>query len=179
LPGGRLYNTYRGQLDAAGRPVLPGLISVGDAVCTTTPLAGRGVTLALMQARELVRILDVNDRDITTATMQFDHWSLRRVRPWFDDHRYIDSDRMRRWSGGDVDVSRPLPSDLIVAAAQADPALKDLVDPYTTMDALPASLAPAQARAREIYASGWRPPGPDGPTREQLSSVVSRTPAAA
>ena len=58
LPGGRLYNTYRGQLDAAGRPVLPGLISVGDAVCTTTPLAGRGVTLALMQARELVRILD-------------------------------------------------------------------------------------------------------------------------
>src|SRR6478752_3135432 len=42
LPGGRLYNTYRGQLDGAGRPVLPGLISVGDAVCTTTPLAGRG-----------------------------------------------------------------------------------------------------------------------------------------
>ena len=86
---------------------------------------------------------------------------------------------MRRWSGGDIDVSRRLPSDLIVAAAEADPALKDLVGPYTTMDALPASLAPAQARAREIYASGWRPPVPDGPTREQLSSVVSRTPAAA
>ena len=31
------------------------MISVGDAVCTTTPLAGRGVTLALMQARALVR----------------------------------------------------------------------------------------------------------------------------
>jgi hypothetical protein len=57
--------------------------------------------------------------------------------------------------------------------------LKDIVGPYTTMDALPASLAPAQARAREIYAGGWRPPVPDGPTREQLSSVVSRTPAAA
>jgi hypothetical protein len=104
---------------------------------------------------------------------------VRHVRPWFDDHRYIDSDRMRRWSGGDVDVSRPLPSDLIVAAAHADPALKDLVDPYSTMDALPASLAPAQERVREIYTSGWRPPVPDGPTREQLSSVVSRTPAAA
>jgi 2-polyprenyl-6-methoxyphenol hydroxylase-like FAD-dependent oxidoreductase len=63
LPGGRLYNTYRGQLDATGRPVVPGLISVGDAVCTTTPLAGRGVTLALIQARELVRILDLHDRD--------------------------------------------------------------------------------------------------------------------
>jgi 2-polyprenyl-6-methoxyphenol hydroxylase-like FAD-dependent oxidoreductase len=179
LPGGRLYNTYRGQLDAAGGPVLPGLISVGDAVCTTTPLAGRGVTLALMQARELIRILDLHDRDITTATRQFDRWTLRNIRPWFEDHRYTDADRMRRWSGGGVDVSRRLPSDLIVAAAQADPALKNLVDPYTTMDALPASLAPAQARAREIYAGGWGPPVPEGPTREELSSVVSRTPAAA
>jgi 2-polyprenyl-6-methoxyphenol hydroxylase-like FAD-dependent oxidoreductase len=74
MPGGRLYNTYRGQLDNAGRPLLSGLISVGDAVCTTTPLAGRGVTLALMQARELVRILGLHDRDITTATTQFDRW---------------------------------------------------------------------------------------------------------
>lgn len=179
LPGGKIYNSYRGQLDAAGGPVLPALISVGDAVCTTTPLAGRGVTLALMQARELVRILDLHDRDITTATKQFDHWTLRNIRPWFEDHSYTDADRMRRWSGGDIDVSRPLPSDLIVAAAEADPALKDLVGPFAIMDALPASLAPAQARAREIYASGWRPPVPDGPTREQLSSVVSRTPAAA
>jgi 2-polyprenyl-6-methoxyphenol hydroxylase-like FAD-dependent oxidoreductase len=154
-------------------------MSVGDAVCTTTPLAGRGVALGLMQARELVRILDLRDGDITTATMQFNSWCTHTVRPRFDDHRYIDIDRMRRWSGGDVDVSRRLPSDLIVAAAQADPALKDLVEAYTTMDAPPSSLAPAQARAREIYAGGRRPRVPDGPTRERLSSVVSRTPAAA
>jgi len=179
LPGGRLYNTYRGQLDGAGRPALLGLISVGDAVCTTTPLAGRGVTLALMQARQLVRTLDVHGYDIATATTQFDHWCGQHIRPWFDDHRYTDTDRVRRWSGGDVDISRPLPSDLIVAAAAADPALKDLVDLYMTMDALPASLAPARALAREIYARGWRPPVPDGPTRDELSEVVSRTPAAA
>ncbi|AGB23664.1 Lycopene cyclase protein [Mycobacterium sp. JS623] len=179
LPGGRLYNTYRGQLDAAGRPALPGLISVGDAVCTTTPLAGRGVTLALMQAQELVRILDAGDTDIDTATTQFDHWCRTHIRPWFDDHRYTDADRMRRWAGGDVDLGRRLPSDLIVAAADADPALKDVVGPYSTMDAMPASLAPAHARAKEIYAAGWRPPVPDGPTRDDLSEVVSRTPAAA
>jgi hypothetical protein len=86
---------------------------------------------------------------------------------------------MRRWSGGDVDLSRRLPSDLIVAAAEADPSLKELVGPYSTMDALPASLASAQDRAAEIYASGWRPPIPDGPTRDELSEAVSRTPAAA
>jgi flavin-dependent dehydrogenase len=179
LPGGRLYNTYRGQLDTTGRPVLPGLISVGDAVCTTTPLAGRGISLALMQARELIDILDRNDADIMTATRQFDRWCEDHIRPWFDDHRYTDSDRLRRWSGGDIDLSRRLPSDLIVAAAGADPALNDVVRGYAAMDAMPASLAPADARAREIYASGWRPPVPDGPSRAELSEVVSRTPAAA
>jgi 2-polyprenyl-6-methoxyphenol hydroxylase-like FAD-dependent oxidoreductase len=172
LPGGRLYNTYRGQA------MLPGLISVGDAVCTTTPLAGRGVALALLQAGELVRILD-DEHDIASATTRFDQWCGDHIRPWFDDHRYTDADRVRRWSGGDVDLGRPLPSDLIVAAADADPRLREVVDPYSKMDALPVSLAPAQARAREIYAGGWRPTVPDGPTRDELSAVVSRTRVAA
>ena len=178
LPGGRLYNSYRGQLDDALRLITPGIISVGDAVCTTTPLAGRGVSLALLQAQELVRILN-HERDIDAATIRFDQWCTDHIRPWFDDHRHADADRVRRWAGGDVDLSRRLPSDLIVAAAEADPALHQIVGPYLTMDALPASLTSAQDRARQIYAAGWRPQVPDGPTREELSEVVSRTPAAA
>jgi 2-polyprenyl-6-methoxyphenol hydroxylase-like FAD-dependent oxidoreductase len=176
LPGGRLYNSYRSP---DGGPAMPGLIAVGDAVCSTTPLAGRGVALGMMQARELVRLLDQNSSDIDSATTQFDAWCEANIRPWFDDHRYTDADRMRRWSGGDVDLSRRLPSDLIVAAAEADPALKAIVGPYATMDALPASLAPAEPRARALFAKGWRPPVPDGPTRDELSVVVSRTRAAA
>lgn len=173
LPGGRLYNTYRGQAS------LPGLVSVGDAVCTTTPLAGRGVALALMQARELIRTLEQHPTDIASATIEFDRWREEHIRPWFDDHRDVDADRMRRWAGGDVDLNRPLPSDLIVAAAEADPALRDIVGPYASMDALPASLAPAEPRARALFAKGWRPSFPAGPTRDELSAVVSRTPAAA
>ncbi len=179
LPGGRLYNTYRGQLDEAGRPVLPGLIAVGDAVCTTTPLAGRGVALALMQARELIRTIDQHHADIYCATIEFDRWCDDHIRPWFDDHRDVDADRMRRWAGGDVDLHRRLPSDLIVAAAEAAPALLDIVGPYASMDALPASLAPAEPRARALFATGWRPSIPAGPTRDELSAVVSRTPVAA
>jgi 2-polyprenyl-6-methoxyphenol hydroxylase-like FAD-dependent oxidoreductase len=178
IPGGRLHNSYRGQLDDAGRPALPGLISVGDAVCTTTPLAGRGVALSFMQAQTLVQIL-AEERDIACATMRFDHWCTDHIRPWFDDHCYTDAERVRRWSGHNVDLGRPLPSDLIVAAAQADPQLNEIVGPYTAMDALPASLAPAEPRARAIFASGWRPGVPDGPTRDELSWVVSTTPAAA
>ena len=173
LPGGRLYNSYRGQLDDVGRPVLPGLISVGDAVCTTTPLAGRGVTLGLLQARQLVRTLLENGTDIISATMEFDSWCVQNIRPWFDDHRYVDAERMRRWSGADVDLSRPIPSDLIVAAADAEPGLRSIVDPYTRMDALPASLAPARPLARAVFESGWRPAVPAGPSRDELAELCN------
>lgn len=178
LPGGRLHNRYRGQVDESGRPKLPGSVSLGDAVCTTTPLAGRGVALAFLQARELLRLLD-GYREIDTLTTDFDSWCTRRVRPWFLDHLDTDTQRVRRWSGQPIDASRPLPSDLIVAAAEADPALADVVGPYITMDALPDSLAPAQARARALYASGWRPRHPPGPTGDELIAAASTTPACA
>ncbi|KUI26228.1 FAD-dependent oxidoreductase [Mycobacterium sp. IS-1742] len=177
LPGGRLYNSYRSQVGPDGAPHLPGLISVGDAVCTTTPLAGRGVTLGLAQSRALLDILDT-EPDIVTATGLFDDWCERNVRPWFNDHRRVDGDRVRRWAGGAVDLTRPLPSDLIVAAADADPALRTLVEPYVTMAALPASLAPAAPRAREIFAGGWRPAVPPGPTRSGLADLCGDHPAA-
>lgn len=179
LPGGRLYNSYRGQLDESGRPALSGFISIGDAVCTTTPLAGRGVALTLLQARHLVRSLDEYRGDITSATMEFDVWCTDNIKPWFTDHRVADAERMRRWSGHDIDLARRLPSDLIVAAGEADPQLAAMVRPYVTMDALPDSLLPAERRAREIYAGGWRPTLPAGPTRDELIAAVSRTPAVA
>lgn len=173
LPGGRLYNAYRGQLDASGRPAAPGLIAVGDAVCTTTPLAGRGVTLALTQSRALLGALDHHGSDVDSAAMQFDHWCTAAIRPWYDDHRSTDADRLRRWSGGDVDTTRALPSDLIVAAAAADPTLRPAVEPYARMDALPASLDAVEPTARAIFASGWRPAVPDGPTRAELAELCA------
>jgi hypothetical protein len=173
-PGGKLVNGYRGQLDPTGRRATPGMISVGDAVCTTTPLAGRGVTLALAQARALMRALDHHGTDIDSATTQFDQWCTENIRPWFDDHVVNDADRLRRWAGGDVDTTRCLPSDLIVAAAtnaSADDAMCTAVGRYARMDALPASLNAVEPRAREIFAAGWRPDVPDGPTRAELADL--------
>jgi 2-polyprenyl-6-methoxyphenol hydroxylase-like FAD-dependent oxidoreductase len=172
-PGGKLFNTYRGQLDDAGRPALPGVISVGDAVCTTTPLAGRGVALSFLQARELVRLLDHHGRDYHTSTTEFDRWCVEKIKPWFDDHCHVDAEGLRRLSGHDIDLRRPLPSDLIVAAAEVDPQLRPLLAPYLTMDAPPASLAPAEPAARQIYARGWRPAVPPGPTKYELAELCA------
>ncbi len=173
LPGGRLYNSYQGQLDEHGRVGLPGLIFVGDAVCTTNPTAGRGISTSLMQARELVRLLDGNPDDPAGCAVALDAWCGENIKPWFDDHVLTDTDQIRRWAGGDIDTSRPLPSDLIVSACEADPSMRRIVGPYLGMLALPSSLDAAQPRAREIYAGGWRPSPPAGPSRDELVELAS------
>jgi 2-polyprenyl-6-methoxyphenol hydroxylase-like FAD-dependent oxidoreductase len=172
LPGGRLYNSYQGQLDDAGQVALDGLIYAGDSVCTTNPAAGRGVTTSLQQAQQLIRLLAEHGHDFTSCSLAFDHWCARHVKPWFDDHVRWDADLIRRWSGQDVDLARPLPSDLIIAAAAADPGLMKVVGPFQAMLAPPGSLDAVQARAREIYGTGWRPLVPPGPSREELASLV-------
>jgi 2-polyprenyl-6-methoxyphenol hydroxylase-like FAD-dependent oxidoreductase len=173
LPGGRLHNTYQGQLDDSGGVPLPGLVFVGDAVCTTNPAVGRGVTTSLLQAGELLRLLDDGPSDLADLTLAFDAWCADNIAPWFEDHVYWDAELIRRWGGADVDLSRPLPSDLVVAATEADPSLFPLVGPYLGMRALPSSLDTVRPRVAEIYASGWRPAVPDGPTRNELADLVA------
>ncbi|MDN5747461.1 MAG: FAD-dependent oxidoreductase [Pseudonocardia sp.] len=175
LPGGRLYNTYCGQLDAHGAVPLPGLVFVGDTVCTTNPSAGRGVTTSLTQVRHLLALLDDGPDDAETTTRSFDAWCATAIRPWFDDHLRCDAGLAARWAGHDVDHTAPLPPDLIAAAAEVDPSMMRVVGPYLGMDALPSTLDEVEPRAREIYATGWRPSVPDGPSRDELAELVART----
>lgn len=42
------------------------------------------------------------------------------------------------------------------------------------MQTLPATLDEVRPLARAIYATGWRPPVPDGPTRDELADLVAR-----
>jgi 2-polyprenyl-6-methoxyphenol hydroxylase-like FAD-dependent oxidoreductase len=179
LPGGHLRNTYRGQLDERGRVGLPGLIHVGDVVCTTNPTAGRGITTSLLQAQRLVALLAEHPGDVAAATLAFDAWCTERIRPWFEDHLAWDADEVRQWSGEDIDLTRPLTSGHVVAAAtQVDSSLMRVVGPYLGMDVLPAALAEVEPRAREIYAGGWRSPIPAGPTRDELVDLVAPLAAA-
>jgi hypothetical protein len=86
----------------------------------------------------------------------------------------MDDDMRRRWEGGDIDLTRRLPSDLILAAAEADPAIASAIGPYLQMAAGPSSLDGVEARARALYASGWRPRLAAGPRRRELAELVQR-----
>jgi hypothetical protein len=172
LPGGPLHNDYRGQQGRDGRPCIPGLVSVGDAVATTTPIFGRGVTTTFLQVVQLLALLDAEPVP-TLVGEPFDAWCEDNMRPWVVDHVEMDGDAVRRWEGGDVDVTRRLPSDLILAAAERDPGIGPATMGYLGMMDLPSSLAPVEPLARAVYRSGWRPQFTPGPDRRELREVVA------
>ena len=85
----------------------------------------------------------------------------------------MDGDAVRRWEGGDVDVTRRLPSDLILAAAEHEPRIGPATVGYLGMLELPSCLDPVEPLARDVYRSGWRRPFTPGPDRRELREVVA------
>ena len=161
-----------GQTGHDGRLALPGLVFVGDAVATTTPTFGRGVATTLLQAQQLLRLIDEHGTDADAIGESFDTWCTGQIKPWVDDHVHIDESIRRRWAGEDVDLCQSLPSDLILAAAEADPSIRGAIGGYLGMTALPSSLDVVEPRARALYASGWRPRLAPGPSRNELADIV-------
>ena len=166
MTGGRLTNGYRGQLDDTGDVRLPGVYFVGDAVCTTNPAAGRGVSLGLQQAQALLAILA--DTDVPESSVQFDAWCDEHVRPWYDDHLLWDAELLRRFAGEDLDVEGPLSSDIYCTAAETDPSLLPTVGPVLGMLTTPGSLSSIDEHVRAMLQKGWRPGYAAGPTRDEL-----------
>lgn len=160
LPGGPLLNAYRGQRGADGALALPGLIFVGDAVCTTTPNFGRGITTSYLQAGRLLELIDEHafdtGGDADSVAVEFDDWCAKNMRPWVEDHRRMDHALAGRWDGADIDLTDRLPSDLIMAAASQDPSIGPAIVPYITMQGLPSSLDAVEPLARSVFETGWR-----------------------
>ncbi len=172
LVGGALRNAYKPQAGLAG------LVSVGDAVSTTTPTAGRGIAMASMQIRALLELFDqgVDPRGVAEP---FENWAEDNIRPWVEDHIVLDTESVRLWQGEDIDLSGPLSSTRILDAAQVDDRIAAHIGGYIAMTDLPATLAPAEPLARAVYETGWRPPFSEGPSRDELVAVITRAVAEA
>ena len=91
----------------------------------------------------------------------------------------MDAAQVSRWSGHDIDLTQPLPSDLIVMAADVDPTIIEVATPYLAMAAPPSSLLAVEPKARQVYETGWRPDLPPGPSRDELATLVTTTVATA
>jgi 2-polyprenyl-6-methoxyphenol hydroxylase-like FAD-dependent oxidoreductase len=178
LTGGPLLNSYRGQRGPDGRLALPGLLFVGDAVCTTTPNFGRGIATSLLQVGEALRLLDQQGSDLVAVGEALDAWGAERLRPWVEDHVRMDEANRRRWCGEELDLSGRLPSDLVLAAVEVEPAIGPALGPYLTMQGLPSCLDAVEPLARAAYVRGWRPRPADGPDRAELGRIAAAALAA-
>jgi hypothetical protein len=178
LIGGGLTNTYFIQGPEHGTPPARGLFFLGDAACTTNPAAGRGVSLGLLGACQLLSLLDDTSVDMDDKSRAFDDWAEANLRPWFRDHVEADAESLRRFAGEDIDPDGPISSQLTVAAAEVDQELKFPVALYLGMVATPDTLKPLAPRVRELLRSGWRPPF-TGPSAAEVAEAVNRANAVA
>jgi hypothetical protein len=127
---------------------------------------------AALQAQQLLRLIDEHGPNADAIGESFDAWCTEQIKPWVDDHVHMDESTRRRWAGEDIDLRQSLPSDLILAAAEADPSIRVAMGGYLRMTALPSSLRVVEPRARALYARGWRPRLAPGPSRNELADIV-------
>ncbi len=87
--GAGLTNTYLGQ--AVG---LTGLLAIGDAVATTNPTGGRGVSLGISSAEAMTRIVENSPRECWAT--ELDAWCEDNLRRWVTDQIEMDAAMLRR-----------------------------------------------------------------------------------
>jgi 2-polyprenyl-6-methoxyphenol hydroxylase-like FAD-dependent oxidoreductase len=86
-------NTLR-RLVVDGTPVVTGLHAIGDAVCTTNPTFGRGLSLALSGAVDLLDAIGRHAADPTAQTLVLDALVASHVVPFYEDQAAIDQARL-------------------------------------------------------------------------------------
>jgi 2-polyprenyl-6-methoxyphenol hydroxylase-like FAD-dependent oxidoreductase len=92
-PMGGLHNTLR-RLVVDGAPVATGLAAIGDSVCTTNPTLGRGLTLALSGAVDLLAVIDARDDERVALALRSDELVAEHVVPYFEDQAVADAARL-------------------------------------------------------------------------------------
>jgi flavin-dependent dehydrogenase len=176
-----LHNRLR-VLAPSGVPVLPGLLGVGDAVCTTNPAHGRGATLGLETALACALAVLAHGSDPEAASAAADAAQQEQLAPWFADSVAQDDARLARWRpdpAGSAADPDPVGSAEAFLAAQADPQLWAQITPLQHLLRRPDEVLgdpDTAARVREVL-HGLPPTALEAPSHDRLAALT-RTSAA-
>jgi 2-polyprenyl-6-methoxyphenol hydroxylase-like FAD-dependent oxidoreductase len=163
------------------RPVT-GLFAVGDAVCTTNPSYGRGVSLSLAHAFLLADLVAAHPRIDDAQAAEYLHRTELLMRPWLEEAKANDRGRAALWQAtlrGEPPQRPPagvVNFGLAVAASVRDEEVWRRVANVMMMLRPPATLyADDEVRARigKVLAAG-PPPQLPGASRAQLVEAVNR-----
>jgi 2-polyprenyl-6-methoxyphenol hydroxylase-like FAD-dependent oxidoreductase len=129
FPMAGLHNTLR-RLVVDGAPVVTGLHAIGDSVCTTNPTLGRGLSLAMSGAADLLEVTGRHGDDPAAQALALDALVTAHVAPFYHDQAVIDQARLMALRhtilGAPAPDPPPVTSDRITyaqlrAAASVDP----------------------------------------------------------
>lgn len=175
-----LHNRLR-VLAPDGVPLLPGLIGVGDAVCTTNPSYSRGATLALESALAAAQAVLAHGDDQAGVSAAADAAQQALLAPWFHDSVAQDDARLTRWRPEGHEPAGPPPDPDAVSNADAYLAGQRVPEVWAEVAALrnllrkPADVLARPdivARVREVLDGQWRPAPPEAPGHDWLVATV-------
>jgi 2-polyprenyl-6-methoxyphenol hydroxylase-like FAD-dependent oxidoreductase len=184
FPMGGLHNTLR-RLVSEGSPVVTGLHAIGDAVCTTNPTLGRGLSLALAGAADLVDTIESYGEDWTAQALALDDLVTRHVAPFYEDQAAIDHARLTALRHTIFGAPAPDPGPAIATrvtyaqlrtAAAFDPAAFRAFWKIMGMLCLPAEVytdPQVVARTQEVLGHHGTEPPMTQPTRELLLTALA------
>ena len=165
-----------------GRPVVTGLLPVGDSWACTNPSVGRGASIGLMHAvalRDLLaRHADDAPSDLASA---WDEATRRSVTPWYEATVAGDRHRLQEITAqlagreyAPEDPGYEIGKALVHAAGQDPDCLRALFQ-IAGVRQLPLDALAADGVLDKVIAlgAGWRDEPPLGPTRDELVAMAT------
>lgn len=173
-----LHNTVRRTV-AAGRPVVTGLLLVGDAAATSNPSFGRGVSLGMVTAELARDALAHGDPD--AQALDYDAGLSREVEPFVENARRLDSATNARWRHALYGAPPPDPADApafehVLVAAMRDRDVFNAMAQTMNLLRTPESVTgdpDLMARVAALRASGWTVPAPPLPGRVDVVAAAT------
>lgn len=178
---GGLHNTLR-RLVVDGTPVALGLHAVGDAVCTTNPTFGRGLSMTAHSVADLADFLTAHPDDPHAQALAMERSVSEHIAPWYADQAANDAvwvALLRHAVEGTPAPPTPPPDRLgfgqLRAAAQTDAVAFRALWQVMGMVGKPADVyenPTLVAHVRAVLAAG-PPPRPPQPTRAELEAALA------
>jgi 2-polyprenyl-6-methoxyphenol hydroxylase-like FAD-dependent oxidoreductase len=173
LPMAGVLDRHRGFV-VDGRPVVTGLMAVGDAWACTNPSAGRGLSVGLVHAQQLRRVLAAHDGDLETLALQWDAATEEHVGPFFRNQLKSDGVRLAEMAAHRDGTEPPFDEQAarFQAAAMSDAdVFRGLVETVYCL-AFPEEVMARPHVAAAVAAAQVAEPRLMGPDRKALLELV-------
>jgi 2-polyprenyl-6-methoxyphenol hydroxylase-like FAD-dependent oxidoreductase len=173
LPMAGVLDRHRGFV-VDGRPVVTGLLAVGDAWACTNPSAGRGLSVGLVHAQQLRRVVAAHDGDLEKLALRWDEVTEEHVGPFFHNQVKSDSFRLAEMAAHRDGTEPPVDEQAarFQAAAMADAdAFRGLVEMVYCL-AFPEEVMARPQVAAAVAAAKVPEPRLMGPDRKALLELV-------